>query len=319
VLCSPEGTIYVQFAAGDGLADPVSVSSDGKTVIRVGREKINDVQQPIPFEVFLRDTEVYILTPGHIPLGYETKWRTPTGEVEHHQASTSHTFVAHFQRDGSYAGAVLLDVPFNPMHLGVFADGDFLIAGADKMTDEPRVAIVGSNGQFRRFVELKGDVHLRDDSDASRNDHDPTALPRFAPGEGFGTSLRDALFTSQIVGDGSNLLLFRPGNGPVFSISPGGEVRVRELKVQGDHRLYAIKPTRDSWIVEFTHHLSDGTGEEFATYAFDPNSGAPLKQYIFPRDLGFGLACTDGLEFTFVMADTEGKGLRLLKLAAPPN
>jgi hypothetical protein len=44
-----------------------------------------------------------------------------------------------------------------------FGDGDFLIAGTDK--DGPRVAIVGSNGQFRRFVELKGDVHARDESD----------------------------------------------------------------------------------------------------------------------------------------------------------
>ena len=148
----------------------------------------------------LRDADVYILTPGHIPLGYETKWRTPTGEVEHHQASTNRTFVAHFQRDGSYAGAVLLDVPFKPLHLGVFADGDFLIAGSDKVADEPRAAIVDPDGQFQRFVELKGDVHLRNESDASRKNQDPTALPRFAPGERLGTSLREVLFTSQIVG-----------------------------------------------------------------------------------------------------------------------
>jgi hypothetical protein len=318
VLCSPEGTIFIRLATmAAGVQDTVSVSSDGKTVIRFDRMKINDVPRPVPLDVFLSGSDVYMLTDGQIPLGYETKWRSPIGEVESHQASTSRTFVTHFQHDGTYAGSVLLDVPFKPLHLGIFEDGNFLITGADKKTDEPRLAIVSSSGQFMRFVELKGDVHAQKESDVSQKDkdQDKSAMPHFAPDKNFGNSLIDVVYTSQIVGDGSNLLLFRRSNSPVFSISSGGEVRAQKLKVQGGYSLENIKTTRDSWIAEFTHGLRDGTGNEFATYAFDPYTGAPLRQYIYPRDLGFGLACTDGVEFTFVMADTESKSLKLLKLA----
>jgi hypothetical protein len=99
-----------------------------------------------------------MLTQGHFPLGYEAKWRKPSGQVQpasHEERSIR----AHFHRDGTSVGSVPLDLLILNLsiHLGVFGDGDFLIAGTDK--DGPRVAIVGSNGQFRRFVGLKGEVH----------------------------------------------------------------------------------------------------------------------------------------------------------------
>ena len=59
---------------------------------------------------------------------------------------------------------------------------------------------------------------------------------------------------------------------------------------------------------------TDGTAQKFATFAFDPETGVPLRQYFFPTDLGFGLACVDADKFTFVMANIEGKTLELMKL-----
>jgi hypothetical protein len=316
VLCDADGNILLRLAMPDtGLEDPVSVSSDGKTVTRFGKEKINDIPRPLPLSMFLSGSEVYILTRGSVSLNSDVKWRTPNGEVVTHPAAKSTSFVARFRRDGTYVGAVPLDLSFKPLHLGVFENGDFLVAGYDPPTDEPRVAIVGSNGQLRKFVELKGDVHARVESDASaREKDDPTALPRSKTWEGFAESLRDVVSTAQIATDGPNLLLFRPANTPVFSISPSGEARVHNLKVKGDYRLFTIKATRDSWIVEFIYDLPDGTAQKFATYAFDPETGAPLREYFFPTDLGFGLACVDGDKFTFVMANIEGKTLELMKL-----
>jgi hypothetical protein len=129
----------------------------------------------------MNDSDVYMLTPGHFPLGYEAKWRKLSGKCKARPAMKSSPFVAHFRRDGTYGGSVPLNLPFKPIHLGVFGDGDFLIAGTDK--DGPRLAIVGSNGQFRRFVELKGDVHARDESDKPGRQKDPTALPRIPSGD----------------------------------------------------------------------------------------------------------------------------------------
>lgn len=316
VLCDPWGTIVLRLAMPDtGVEDPISISSDGRSVIRFGRDKINDIVRPVPLSMFLGGSDVYVLTQGSRPEGQEAKWRTPNGEVITQRTSRSSMFVAHFRRDGSYAAAVSLDLPFKPLHLGVFENGDFLIAGMDRPSSEPRVAIVASNGQLRRFVQLVGDVHVEGESDKPGKDKDPTALPRSKPSTTLSESLFDVVATSQIARDGPNLLLFRPWNSPVFSISVSGEVRVHKLEVEGDYRVYTIKPTRSAWIVELMREIpSQGSAIEFATYAFDPESGAPVREYSFPRDLGFGLACIDGNEFTFVMANNEAKNLKLVRL-----
>lgn len=316
--CDPDGRIFLRLAMPDtGIEDPVSVSRDGKTLVRFGREKIYDVPQPSLTSVFLVGSDVYILGLGRTPLGYDTKWRTPSGEIESHAASKLSTFVAHFDKDGKYAGSVRLDLPFGAQQMGVFANGDFLISGIQGMR-QARVAIVGSNGQLRRYLELNGDVHVKEESAASEKD--PGAFPAFGISEGStDSSPRETLFdvvsTSRIVQDGQNLLLFRPTAGPIYSIAPSGDVHVHKLEVEGGYKLFTIKPTRNAWIVEFIRDLPNGGGQEFATFTFDPDSGKPLREYFFRRDLGWGLACVDGDEFTFVTANEKTKSIDLVKLA----
>jgi hypothetical protein len=315
LVCDPDGGILFRLATpGTGLTDPVSVSSDGKNVIQFGRGKINDISEPVLHRTFLARSELYALVRGSMPLNRGLKLQTPGGKAITQQATESHMFIVRFERDGSYSGAVPLDLPFEPYQIGVFTNGDFLIAGAESGTYSPRIAIVGSNGQLRRFVELKGDVHVQEDSD--RKGKDPTALPRLkSSNDGIGASLRDVVMTSEIAQDGSNLLLFRHWSSPIFSISPSGEVRVHKLKVaESNYRLFTIKVTRTSWIAEFLRELPSGD-EEFATFAFEPESGKPIREYFFPHELGWGLACTDGNEFSFVMANPETKNLKIVKLA----
>jgi len=320
LLCDPADRVIFRMATPEsGVEDPVSVSKDGKTIVRFGREKINDIPSPVLISMFLNGSDVYILTGGTTPLGHQDRVVARKGDTIVSEATRSSRYIAHFAPDGTYAGAVPLDLPFKPARLGVFENGDFLIAGAEPSTDEPRLAIVSSNGQLRRFVELKGDVHGQGDSDTLGKDRDPTTLPRFGPP---GTkSLFNAVYLSQIAKDGPNLLLFRPMNGPVFSISPSGEVTVHELEVKGEYRLYTVKATRNLWIAEFLHDVPGSGAVELSTYAFDPESGAALREYFFPRDLGTGLACVDGDEFTFVMANEKTNTLRLVTLAqsAKPN
>jgi hypothetical protein len=320
LLCDPAGRVILRMATPEsGVEDPVFVSKDGKNVVRFGREKISDVPSPVLISIFLNGSDVYILTRGTTPLGHQDKLLTRKGDIIVSEATKSSRYIAHFEQDGTYAGAVPLDLPFKPARLGVFENGDFLIAGGEPSTDEPRLAIVGSNGQLRRFIELKGDVHGQVGSDRAGKSKDRTALPRFGPPET--PSLFNAVYLSQIAKDGPNLLLFRPMNGPVFSISPSGEMTAHELKVKGDHRLYTIKVTGGSWIAEFLHDVPGSAAVELSTYAFDPDTGTPLREYFFPADLGWGLACTDGDEFTFVMANQKTNTLKLVTLApaAKPN
>ncbi|MGD0988385.1 MAG: hypothetical protein ABR874_11270 [Candidatus Sulfotelmatobacter sp.] len=316
VLCLSDGGVLLRLAMpGTGLEDPVSISEDGKTVVRFDRNKINDISRPTIRGLFPKGTDVYVLVMGSTPLGYEMRLRKPNDEVVSEPASKASFFVGRFRRDGTYAGSVPLELPFKPLQFGVFDDGDFLIAGMDPRTSEPRVAVVASNGQLRRLLELKGDVHELEGSPQDGGDRDPTALPRNKPWGGFAESLRDVVFTSQIAGDGSGLLLFRPSSGPMFSISPAGAVRARKLGIQGVYRLFTVKRARDSWIVEYIHDIPGSTAQEFSTYEFDPRSGGLKREYFFPADLGWGLACADGDEFTFIIADEKAGMLKLVKRA----
>ncbi|MFZ0320679.1 MAG: hypothetical protein WAL56_16260 [Candidatus Sulfotelmatobacter sp.] len=265
--------------------------------------------------LFPKGTDVYVLGMGSTPLGYETRLRKPNGEIVSEPASKTSSFVGRFRRDGTYTGSVPLELPFKALQLGVFDNGDFLITGIDSSTSEPRAAIVASNGQLRRLLELKGDVHPLDDSSPNGPDRDPTALPRNKPWRGFAESLRDVVFTSQIAEDNRSLLLFRPSSGPVFSISPSGEVRARKLRIEGTYRLFTIKRARDSWIVEYIHDVPGSAAQEFSTYEFDPGDSRAKREYFFPTDLGWGLACADGDEFTFIVADEKAGMLKLVKLA----
>jgi hypothetical protein len=256
VLCQSDGGILLRLAMpGTGLEDPVSISEDGKTVVRFDRNKINDISRPIIRGVFPKGSDVYVLVTGSTPLGYEISLRKPNGEVVSEPTFKTSIFVGRFQRDGTYTGSVPLELPFKALQLGVFDDGDFLIAGIDPSTSEPRVAIAASNGQLRRLLDLTDDVHPLEDLSQRGQDRDPAALPRNKPWRGFAESLRDVVLTSQIAADGNRLLLFRPSSGPAFSISQAGEVRARKLGIEGAYRLFTIKHARDSWIVEYIHDV----------------------------------------------------------------
>jgi hypothetical protein len=132
VLCLPDGGVLLRLAMpGTGLEDPVSISEDGKTVVRFDRNKINDISRPTIRGLFPKGTDVYVLVMGSTPLGYEMRLRKPNDEVVSEPASKASFFVGRFRRDGTYAGSVPLELPFKPLQFGVFDDGDFLIAGMD--------------------------------------------------------------------------------------------------------------------------------------------------------------------------------------------
>jgi hypothetical protein len=234
LLCDPDGTILRRLAAPQGgVEDPVSRSKDGKTAIRFGSEKINDIPRPSFLHMFVNGSDVYFgerehstWRPGQTA---DQARRKSSAQPQEAAGSSRSWFIAHFEREGTYVGAISLNLPFRPLRLGAFQNGDLLLAGAEPATDEPRLAVVASNGQLRRFVELKEDVRAQEDeeSGASGEDKDPTALPRFRPPQGRPSqsfavteTLRGVVSTSKIAQDRADLLLFRPINGPYFPLRP---------------------------------------------------------------------------------------------------
>jgi hypothetical protein len=124
VLCSADHTIFVRMASMEGISGLVSISNDGKNVMRFQSDKINDISNPKTRTFFVTQSSVYILTTGSIPQESTLQIKKPNGEIEQQRRATIQQFVARFGRDGSYRGAVSLDLNFTPYQVGVFPSGD---------------------------------------------------------------------------------------------------------------------------------------------------------------------------------------------------
>jgi hypothetical protein len=306
IACTPDGSAVVRVGNDTGLGNILSISRDGKQVVRFGEEKITDIQAPVPAKFFADDRDVYVLVAGRKPKNETLTFKRPDGQIERQQAVIIKDFIAHFRRDGTYVGAIALDLPFEPHQIGAFPNGDFLIAGA--IDNTTRLALVKSNGQFQRFLELEGDIYVRKGENSKE---DPGGLPQLA--KQFDDTFFAAEQDSEIVADGQNLLLIRSGQQtPVYSVSPGGSVKSIKLNVPSGFSLWDLKTNGRTWFALYTHKISDSEGVEFSTYSIDPANGKMLAEYKYPKNLGFGLACVDDSEFSYL--EREADGLQLVKL-----
>ncbi|HEU4414218.1 MAG TPA: hypothetical protein VFT65_05495 [Candidatus Angelobacter sp.] len=303
VRCASDRTIFVRMADTSGISDLVSISSDGTNVIRFSSNKINDVLNPKTCAFFVSQSDVYMLASGSTPQEHSLRVKKPNGDSEEQRMAAIQEFIVRFGRDGSYRGAVRLDLPFTPYQVGVFPGGDFLLAGATP-DNQVRLALVKSNGQFQRYVELEGDIQLESQVSTPEEKSGHVALPM--NGKRFGEGFQDVVRVSLIVADGPRLLLLRKVAGaPIFSISAGGDVRTVTPKVPKGYSLADLKTTPNEWIISYTHRISDTAGVAFETYALNPASGEIIQGYSFPRLLGLGMACADGLEFSFLTREEE--------------
>lgn len=310
IVCASDGSSFVQLvrintqSASSAMGDILAISRQGDQVVQFGLSKINDITEAVDLNLAVSDSDLYLLVRGSIPENKILTFRKPDGGIFRQQAGRVEEYVARFRKDGSYLGAVRLEIPFAPLQLGVFPGGDFLIAGYEKNTFEPRIALVKSSGQFQRWVELPGDLHGRSDPAAEadsvdKKDSDPAALPRF--GKTFNDNLAFAVHTSMIIADGRNMLLLRPGyKVPVFSVSPGGEVKAVHLEMPAGYALADLKVANGKWIGIYTQRRQDGNGLQIETVAHDPATGKMTAQYTYSHALGLAAACVSQDQISFL-------------------
>lgn len=313
IVCASDGSSFVQLvrintqSASSAMGDILAISRQGDQVVQFGLSKINDITEAVDLNLAVSDSDLYLLVRGSIPKNKILTFRKPDGGTFRQQAAQVEEYVARFKKDGSYLGAVRLEIPFAPLQLGVFPGGDFLIAGYEKNTFEPRIALVKSSGQFQRWVELPGDLHGKGDSAAEadsvdkvdKKDSDPAALPRF--GKTFNDNLAFAVHTSMIIADGRNMLLLRPGyKVPVFSVSPGGEVKAIHLEMPDGYALADLKVANGKWIAIYTRRRQEGNGLQIETVALDPATGKMTAQYTYSHSLGLAAACVSQEQISFL-------------------
>jgi hypothetical protein len=314
VLCSNENNLLVRPATIEAVLDPVMIGPDGRISARFGRENITEVQRAEPLYAFVRDEDVFLLVSGTTELPRQIQLRTPNGSVLHQQAVEHSTRLAHFQSDGTFAGSIELSLPFTITQFGEFASGDFLLTGIQTATGEPVAAIVNSTGQMLRSFDFKesGRAHGLAKPQIGGDESDPGKPWKWNTEAGSSSSA--PFFTLQVIPDGPDLLVFSPGSNIVFFVTAGAVVRRLKLRLPTGFELETVQPGKDQLVVELTKDRNDGTGGDFAAFAIDRRSGLPTIQYEYPRDLGFGMGCVNGSDFTFLTIDPASQGIRLVKL-----
>jgi hypothetical protein len=294
---------------GEALSELVSISADGKKVIPFAVNKIIDVVNPSSQAFFVSSTGVYLLILSSIPQDHIQTLRTPDHQQGQQIAVTTKQFIARFSLDGTYLGSVPIELPFHAHQFGTFPNGDFLIAGLSR-EKEAKVALVKSSGQFNRFVEVSGDIHLTSVNEPG-NPASPGALP--AMGKHFGEGFLEAVMASNIIADGSRLLLVRKVPGlPVFSVSAGGDVKPIAIEAPSGFTLFDLKPGRNAWIALYTRK-ADESGLAIETFALNPETGNVVRKYSYPRFPGVALGCADMDELTFLQNVSDK--LKLVTLA----
>ena len=300
---------FVRMSDGEALSELVSISADGKKVIPFAVNKIIDVVNPRSQTFFVNSTGVYLLILSSIPQDHIQTLRTPDHQQSQQIAVTTKQFIARFSLDGTYLGSVPIELPFHAHQFGAFPNGDFLIAGLSR-EKEAKVALVKSSGQFNRFVEVSGDIHLTSANEPG-NPASPGALPPM--GKHFGEGFLEAAMASNIIADGSRLLLVRKVPGlPVFSVSAGGDVKTIAIETPPGFTLFDLKPGRNAWIALYTRK-SDESGLAIETFALNPETGNVVRKYSYPRFPGVALGCADMDELTFLQNVNDK--LKLVTLA----
>lgn len=197
---------------------------------------------------FSTDSDVYVLVKSDSnpqPRRYVVPQADGTTERKQTQvAGTRKYFIAHFKPDGSYVRSIEPEIPFLPRQIGVFPNGQFVVAGITADLQEPRIALLQSNGQLIKYLDVKNDIS-KDSPELNGNPDTSSALPWLE-------KMSHAVEFSSIVAEGNNLLLVRRGSrAPVFAISPSGSVKAIKLKVPDGYNLFSLHVGDGLWVAQY--------------------------------------------------------------------
>lgn len=307
--CGAHGLPYIWLLSQNGM-EVAGFTADGIATFETS--KMTDVPEPRTGKFFVSESGVYVLVTGLENARKETVTETDeNGKVLGHRTQTTgepHQYIARFGTDGSYKGAIELDLPFKAYQIAAFESGNFLIAGLDGQK-QPRVAAVNSSGQLQTFVELDKDASGRPKS----------AQAAFKKSLGDDASMDVVAMFAQFVPYHGNVLLVRSRTStPIYEIRDGGDARAVKVKAPNGFVVDGMIPSdKGEWLVEFFKPVAGGslTEGERAVYSVDPESGKLLNQYRF-KDKDVYVAC--GYQDGFFGFRQQEKRLSMLRGKAEP-
>jgi hypothetical protein len=269
--CDAGGNPYVRVSR---IVPPSSVEVlkfDPKGIVTFETSKIGDIVEPKWVADFVSDSELYMLIEGDTRTEQHTK-KLEGGEDEVYwdKKGEARYYIARFDPDGSYKGALKLDLPFRPRHLSGFRFGSFLASGLDE-GNLPHVALLGSGGQLLRFIEFPKEKQTVAEKTVEGS-FGVDASPEFA-------SIMLAGFTSFSQYQDDVLYIRGRSGAPIYEIGAGGEAKEVKIKSPEGYSVEYLLPSDRNWFVVSTER-GKYTDAKSVIYEVNPSTGEFLGRYL---------------------------------------
>ncbi len=316
--CLSDGALVLQTIDWDALKrtpkgkfpkynDIVMILRDKKTQTILSAS-ISDLTDFNVTDMFPADSGVYFLLQGSKEQpGERGPGRSPTGIP----LASYRNYVARFDRDGTYKGAVELGIACDLSrpgscalgHLAVLPSDDMLVTESDPTTSTLRVLYLKSSGEVVRQIDVPASRKPLDWGDASSS---PDAQ------EGAKMFLGSVFFTAV----DQKIVLWRANSAdPVVEVAQGGGAREVPLQIPKGYRLADLVASNDRWVAHFRTENTPPNArmsEDADTY-FDvrPQDGSLAAKLVQKGEVPLSIACeSSGTYVSFKMDDT-GKMLLL--------
>jgi len=243
-------------------------------IVSFETSKISDIVEPKWIADFASDSEVYMLIEGDTRtkehrqniegLGDEVSWET-TGEPRY--------YIARFDADGSYKGALKLDLALRPVRLSGFPSGNFLVAGPDG-NHILRVALLGSGGQLLRYIELpkEKDGKWEEAEQAVTKSAAENTPPEIIA---YWLASETSFLPYQ-----SGVLYVRGHTGAlIYEINAGGEAHAVKIKSRDGYSVEYMLPSDRNWFVVSTESGQNRHAKSVLD-ELNPSSGELLARYL---------------------------------------
>ncbi len=269
--CDASGNPYVRV---DRIMPPGStevLKFEQNGIVTFETSKISDIVEPRWIADFASDSRLYILVDGDSRTEQHTK-KTEDGknEVYWDTKGEPRYYIAQFDPDGSYKGALKLDLPFRPTRLSGFTSGNFLTAGIDEK-QILHVALLDAGGQLLRYIEFPKEKQVSAEKTISRS---------------FGLAASPDLASTMLSGLASffpyqgNVLYVRGRSGAlIYEITAGGEAQAVKIKTPEGYRIEYLLPSDRNWFV-VSAEQGGFTDTKSVIYEVNPSSGELLRRYL---------------------------------------
>lgn len=302
VQCDSDGAPYVKLLGFDGL-EILGFTSKG--VVTFATSQMTDIPQP-RIESFFVGSSVYVLVTGienarQEEVVYTDEEGKPLKRLE--TKGEPRDYIARFDRDGSYRGALKLDSDFHPLQVAAFDSGTFVAAGLDG-SKKPQVVLLKSSGQILKYLEMPKNLARAKRAEKSSSES----------GVAWPTDVI-AMFTQLYFDDGL-VLLVRAGTALIYEIQESGEIRAVRTMLPSDMAVDHLVRSDRNWFIAARSNPLDEQSESI--YEVHPKTGAVLAKYRILKTNGSSATVSCRNQNSFRGIDHQEGRLTVLNGSAEP-